>query len=81
MALEFYTVNAFANSPHTGSQAAVVLIPPNDSRWSDDTYLKAVAGDFAWPATVYISPLEAEGPSYKIRWFTKEGVGLAGVAF
>ncbi|BEJ18008.1 hypothetical protein CspHIS471_0702850 [Cutaneotrichosporon sp. HIS471] len=68
--LQFYTVNAFANSPHSGSQAAVVLFPANDPRWNDETYLQAVAGDFAWPATVYLSPL---GDAYAIRWFTKAG--------
>lgn len=79
--LSFYTVNAFANSPHSGSQAAVVLFPPGDSRWEDEAYLLAVATDFSWPATVFLSPLggeEEEVPRYAIRWFTKEGVSPCG---
>ncbi|CAK9782064.1 unnamed protein product [Cutaneotrichosporon oleaginosum] len=83
MGLEFYAVNAFANSPHSGSQAAVVVVPHDDARWTDETYLQAVAGDFAWPATVFVSPMKNEGesssggkpktPKYAIRWFTKAG--------
>lgn len=75
--LEFHTVNAFvtATTPHSGSQAAVVLIPPGDPRASDDTYLLALASDFAWPATAFVTPLEdGEVPKYAIRWFTQAGV-------
>lgn len=72
--LEFHTVNAFANGPHSGSQAAVIIFPPGDKRGSDDKYLLALASDFSWPATVFISPREGDVPTYSIRWFTKEGV-------
>lgn len=75
--LEFHTVNAFANGPHSGSQAAVVLFRPGDARAHDDKYLVALASDFSWPATVFISPREGgDVPAYAIRWFTKEGVSF-----
>ncbi len=74
--LAYYTVNAFAPSPHAGNQAAVVLFPADDPRSSDDEYYRALAADFNLAETAFLVPKdpEAQVPRYRLRWFTPEVV-------
>ena len=71
--LKYHLVNSFsAASPTSGSQCAVVLLPPADPRIADDDWLQTIASNFSYPATSFVVPKQAEGGDeleYNIRWF------------
>jgi predicted PhzF superfamily epimerase YddE/YHI9 len=72
--LPFHLVNVFTSTPHAGSQAAVVVLPPGDARANDEAYKTALAGDFNLPATVFLVPVDETVPKYEMRWYTGAGV-------
>lgn len=63
MGLPVVAVDAFAEQPFTGNPAAVVFLDgPRDDAWRS-----AVAREFNLSETAF---LEAEGPAWRLRWFT-----------
>lgn len=77
--LQFQLINAFAATPRAGNQAAVVLIPKEDPRATDEAYMQAVAKDFNLSETAYLVPLGSTNgvPKYGLRWFTPTDVGIS----
>jgi predicted PhzF superfamily epimerase YddE/YHI9 len=70
--LQFHLINAFAPTSHAGNQAAVVIVPADDPRATDEKWMLTVAADFNLSETAYLVPIEpdAEVPKYGLRWFT-----------
>jgi PhzF family phenazine biosynthesis protein len=71
--IPYYTVNAFAPTPHGGNPAAVVLFDRDDPRSTNEGYMSAVAADFHLPMTAFLTPVEKEKETFAIRWFTPSG--------
>lgn len=76
--LKFHLVNAFAPTPHSGNQAAVVLFPKDDPRVLDEAYLQSLAVDFNYADSAFVVPVNADAhpPEYSIRWFTPTTVSV-----
>jgi len=76
LALPYHLVNSFSTgSPTSGSQCAVVLLPPSDDRLESSTLLQDIAHNFNFPATSFVRPTEGIEKEYDIRWFAS-GVSL-----
>lgn len=64
--LPYYHVDAFADRPFTGNQAAVM---PLDT-WLDDAVLQAIGEENAFAETAFIVPDTTGEADYELRWFT-----------
>ena len=64
--LPYYHVDAFADRPFTGNQAAVM---PLDA-WLDDAVLQAIGEENAFAETAFIVPDATGEADYELRWFT-----------
>ena len=66
MRLPFTQVDAFADRPFTGNQAAVILL----ENWLDDAVLQAIAAENNLSETAFIIPDASGTADYGLRWFT-----------
>lgn len=66
MKLPFAQIDAFADRPFTGNQAAVM---PLDA-WLDDSVLQAIAEENNLAETAFILPDVSGQADYELRWFT-----------
>ena len=64
--LPYYHVDAFAERPFTGNQAAVM---PLES-WPDDALLRAVGEENNFAETAFYLPDQIGEADYELRWFT-----------
>jgi PhzF family phenazine biosynthesis protein len=64
--LPFAQIDAFADRPFTGNQAAVM---PLDA-WLDDAVLQAIAEENNVAETAFIIPDASGAADYELRWFT-----------
>jgi PhzF family phenazine biosynthesis protein len=66
MTLPFAQIDAFADRPFTGNQAAVM---PLDN-WRDDAVLQAIAEENNLAETAFLVPDATGAADYELRWFT-----------
>ncbi|MFN3619337.1 PhzF family phenazine biosynthesis protein [Sphingorhabdus sp.] len=66
--LPYFHVDAFADRPFTGNQAAVM--PLNE--WLEDSVLQAIAEENNFAETAYYVPDNTGAADYELRWFTPE---------
>ena len=64
--LPYYHVDAFADRPFTGNQAAVM---PLDG-WLDDAVLQAIGEENNFAETAFYVPDDSAAADYELRWFT-----------
>ena len=64
--LPYYHVDAFADRPFAGNQAAVM---PLDS-WPDDAVLQAIGEENNFAETAFYLPDDSGDADYELRWFT-----------
>jgi PhzF family phenazine biosynthesis protein len=64
--LPYYHVDAFAERPFTGNQAAVM---PLES-WPDDELLRAIGEENNFAETAFFVPDQSGEADYELRWFT-----------
>lgn len=64
--LPYYHVDAFADRPFTGNQAAVM---PLDA-WLDDAVLQAIGEENAFAETAFYIPDASGEAEFELRWFT-----------
>jgi predicted PhzF superfamily epimerase YddE/YHI9 len=64
--LPYYHVDAFADRPFTGNQAAVMPL----LEWLDDATLQAIAEENNFAETAYYVPDATGEADYELRWFT-----------
>ena len=64
----YYHVDAFADRPFTGNQAAVM---PLDA-WLPDNVMQAIGEENAFAETAFIVPDATGASDYELRWFTPE---------
>jgi hypothetical protein len=72
MPTPFYLVNAFTllTTLHSGNQAAVVLLPPDHPKSTDDDWKRLTARDFNYAETAYLTAISPEEGRYGLRWWT-----------
>lgn len=66
--LPYYHVDAFANRPFAGNQAAVMPL----THWLDDAVLQAIGEENNFAETAFYVPDETGAADYELRWFTPE---------
>lgn len=66
--LPYYHVDAFANRPFAGNQAAVMPL----THWLDDAVLQAIGEENNFAETAFYIPDETGAADYELRWFTPE---------
>ena len=66
--LPYYHVDAFADRPLTGNQAAVIPLP----EWLDDAALQAIGEENNFAETAFIVPDASGEADYELRWFTPD---------
>lgn len=66
MKLPFVQIDAFADRPFTGNQAAVMPL----EAWLDDAVLQAIAEENNLAETAFIIPDESGAADFELRWFT-----------
>lgn len=64
--LPYFHVDAFADRPFTGNQAAVMPL----SKWLDDAVLQAIAEENNFAETAFYVPDATGEADYELRWFT-----------
>ncbi len=64
--LPYYHVDAFADRPFTGNQAAVMPL----AAWLDDSVLQAIGDENNFAETAFYLPDESGDADYELRWFT-----------
>jgi predicted PhzF superfamily epimerase YddE/YHI9 len=64
--LPYFHVDAFANRPFTGNQAAVMPL----DMWLDDTVLQAIGEENNFAETAFYIPDTSGEADYELRWFT-----------
>ncbi|WP_017670424.1 PhzF family phenazine biosynthesis protein [Blastomonas sp. AAP53] len=64
--LPYCHIDAFANRPFTGNQAAVMPL----EAWPDDDVLQAIGEENNFAETAFIVPIESDEADYELRWFT-----------
>ncbi|WP_108812228.1 PhzF family phenazine biosynthesis isomerase [Sphingorhabdus sp. Alg231-15] len=75
--LPYYHVDAFADRPFTGNQAAVMPL----ERWLDDDVLQAIGEENNFAETAFYLPDATGQADYELRWFTPTiEIGLCGHA-
>ncbi|RJY09615.1 PhzF family phenazine biosynthesis protein [Aurantiacibacter aquimixticola] len=65
-AIPYWHVDAFAEAPYTGNQAAVVVV----DRWPSDDIMRAVAAENMFAETAFLIETPGGDIDYKLRWFT-----------
>lgn len=76
-ALPYWHVDAFADRPFTGNQAAVMPL----ETWLDDAVLQAIGEENNFAETAFIVPDASDAADYELRWFTPTSeVALCGHA-
>lgn len=63
--LPYYHVDAFADRPFTGNQAAVMPL----TAWLDDAVLQAIGAENNFAETAFILPDASGEADYELRWF------------
>ena len=77
MRLPFAQIDAFADRPFTGNQAAVMPL----AAWLDDATLQAIAEENNLAETAFLIPDASGAADFELRWFTPEvEVALCGHA-
>lgn len=66
--LPYYHVDAFADRPFAGNQAAVMPL----THWLDDAVLQAIGEENNFAETAFYVPDESGAADYELRWFTPE---------
>ena len=64
--LPYFHVDAFADKPFTGNQAAVMPL----AQWLPDKILQAIAEENNFAETAFITPDESGETDFELRWFT-----------
>ncbi len=64
--LPYYHVDAFADRPFTGNQAAVMPL----QAWMEDSVLQAIGEENNFAETAFIVPDQSGEADYELRWFT-----------
>ncbi len=64
--LTYYHVDAFADRPFTGNQAAVMPL----DQWLDDKVMQAIGEENNFAETAFIIPDASGKADYELRWFT-----------
>ena len=64
--LTYYHVDAFAERPFTGNQAAVMPL----DEWLDDDILQAIGEENNFAETAFYLPDDTQEADYELRWFT-----------
>ena len=64
--LPYFHVDAFADKPFTGNQAAVMPL----AQWLPDEILQAIAEENNFAETAFITPDESGETDFELRWFT-----------
>jgi predicted PhzF superfamily epimerase YddE/YHI9 len=64
--IPYYHVDAFADRPFTGNQAAVMPL----TEWLDDAVLRAIAAENNFAETAFIVPDASGAADFELRWFT-----------
>lgn len=64
--LPYYHVDAFADRPFSGNQAAVMPL----TQWLDDALLQAIGEENNFAETAFYLPDETGEADYELRWFT-----------
>ena len=64
--LPYYHVDAFADRPFTGNQAAVMPL----TAYLDDAVLQAIAEENNFAETAFYVPDATGAADYELRWFT-----------
>ena len=64
--LPYYHVDAFADRPFTGNQAAVMPL----TEWLDDAVLQTIGEENNFAETAFIVPDASGEADYELRWFT-----------
>jgi PhzF family phenazine biosynthesis protein len=65
-AIPYWHIDAFAERPFAGNQAAVMIL----DRWLDDAILQAIGAENNFAETAFVVP-DASGESdWELRWFT-----------
>lgn len=59
-------IDAFADRPFTGNQAAVMPL----EAWPDDAILQAIGEENNFAETAFIVPIDSDEADYELRWFT-----------
>jgi predicted PhzF superfamily epimerase YddE/YHI9 len=77
MKLPYTHVDAFADRPFTGNQAAVMPL----EAWPADGVLQAIGGENNFAETAFTVPADGVAADYELRWFTPAvEIGLCGHA-
>ena len=66
MRIPYTHVDAFADRPFTGNQAAVMPL----EKWLSDEVLQAIGAENNFAETAFIVPDETGDADYELRWFT-----------
>ncbi len=64
--LPYYHVDAFAERPFTGNQAAVIPL----ETWLEDSILQAIGDENNFAETAFYLPDDSGDADYQLRWFT-----------
>jgi PhzF family phenazine biosynthesis protein len=64
--LPYAHIDAFADRPFTGNQAAVMPL----TEWLPDDVLQAIAAENMFAETAFILPVASGQADYELRWFT-----------
>ena len=64
--LPYFHVDAFADRPFTGNQAAVMPL----ENWLDDATLQAIGEENNFAETAFYLPDDSGEADYELRWFT-----------
>ncbi len=64
--LPYFHVDAFADRPFTGNQAAVMPL----AAWMEDSVLQAIAEENNFAETAFYVPDQSGAADYELRWFT-----------
>lgn len=68
MTIPYWHVDAFADRPFTGNQAAVMVL----DEWPPDAVLQAIGEENNFAETAFLVPDESEAADWELRWFTPE---------
>lgn len=64
--LPYWHVDAFADRPFTGNQAAVMPLP----EWPSDDVLQAIGEEHNFAETAFVVKDETDAADWELRWFT-----------
>jgi predicted PhzF superfamily epimerase YddE/YHI9 len=64
--IPYWHIDAFADAPFTGNQAAVLLL----NRWLPDATLRAIAAENLFAETAFVVREDGTDGAWALRWFT-----------